>query len=116
LQTNGAPHTLPGQQRSPLPPQVAQKSPPEQVVHGAVQSVPPQQVSATPPQVPQLPAEQVPLPLPQSLPDATHIWASRGPTQQPPASQLSPSQQGCPAPPQVWHWPPRVQTVPPATQ
>jgi hypothetical protein len=118
LQTNGAPQVRPGQQRSPSPPQAPQKSPFVQVVHAEVQVVPLQHCSAGWPHAPlsQPPFMHVPPVAPHELPDATHICASRGPTQQPPSAQLSNSQQGWPGPPHVAHCPARVQTVPAATQ
>ena len=63
----------------------------------------------------QLPAEHVPSPLPQSLPDATHVSL----TQHAPAPQACPAQHGSPSPPQVSHMgvvppPPPTQTSPPA--
>jgi hypothetical protein len=97
------PVLLPGQQGSPGPPQPTQ-APAWHAVKGAVQPTPPpQQASPMAPHAPLLhpPFEHVPWPPPHAAPPATHriaVWS-----QHPPPPHTTPSQQGCPAPPQVAH-------------
>lgn len=108
--------TLPPQQGSPGPPQVAHL-PPEQPRPDPVQKLdadrllePAQQLCPSPPQLPHPPSavsEQLPLSVPpQAAPGATHF----PPAQQAPPAQVLLSQQGWFVPPHAWRVP-ATQTV-----
>jgi hypothetical protein len=109
--TNGSPQNAPvprfgGQQGCPRPPQ-ATHVPFEQVLDGAVQfTLPAQQGSPSLPHAPawQPPSMHAPWVPEHMEPVATH-WCVVA-SQQPPFRQALPSQQACPAPPQVRQpWP-----------
>jgi hypothetical protein len=97
------PALLPGQHGSPVPPQPTHTLA-WHAENGAVHSTPPpQHASPMPPHPPprQAPSKHFPWPPPHVAVFATHVstvWS-----QQPPPPHQTPSQQGCPLPPQAVH-------------